>query len=94
MIKETTDITKNQNAYLGIVTKVKDGIATIKGLNKVKSGEVLDFASGAKGLALNLSHKKISIWFFDIKQFILLFRSSIFFLNYYILINLFNIIKK
>jgi proton translocating ATP synthase F1 alpha subunit len=50
----------NNNIYQGIVIKVKDGIATIKGLDKVKSGEVLEFASGAKGLALNLSHNEIN----------------------------------
>jgi F0F1-type ATP synthase alpha subunit len=52
--------TKTSNLYQGIVIKVKDGIATIKGLDNVKSGEVLVFASGAKGLALNLSHNEIN----------------------------------
>ncbi|MBL4703787.1 MAG: F0F1 ATP synthase subunit alpha [Flavobacteriales bacterium] len=59
-----------RNIYQGIVTKVKDGIATIKGLDKVKSGEVLDFASGAKGLALNLSHKEINAVIFGNEKLI------------------------
>lgn len=46
---------KNYLVYYGIVTKVTDGIATIAGLNKAKSGEVLEFSNGIKGLALNLS---------------------------------------
>ena len=46
---------KNYLVYYGIVTKVTDGIATIAGLNKAKSGEVLEFSNGIRGLALNLS---------------------------------------
>jgi len=46
---------KDSIVYFGVVTKVTDGIATIAGLNKVKSGEVLEFSNGVKGLALNLS---------------------------------------
>ena len=38
----------------GYVTKVKDGIALIKGLNKVRSGEVVLFEGDIKGMALNL----------------------------------------
>ena len=46
---------KDYLVYGGIVTKVTDGVATIAGLNKAKSGEVLEFSNGIKGLALNLS---------------------------------------
>jgi F-type H+-transporting ATPase subunit alpha len=60
----------NNSIYQGIVTKVKDGIATIKGLDKVKSGEVLEFASGAKGLALNLSHQEINAVIFGNERLI------------------------
>jgi len=49
------DSNKDYLVYYGIVTKVTDGIATIAGLNKAKSGEVLEFSNGIKGLALNLS---------------------------------------
>jgi F-type H+/Na+-transporting ATPase subunit alpha len=51
---------KYSNAYPGIVIRLKDGIASIKGLDKVKSGEVLEFSSGSKGLALNLTHNEVS----------------------------------
>ena len=50
-----TTSNKDYLVYYGIVTKVTDGIATIAGLNKAKSGEVLEFSNGVKGLALNLS---------------------------------------
>ena len=49
------NLNKDYLVYYGIVTKVTDGIATIAGLNKAKSGEVLEFSNGVKGLALNLS---------------------------------------
>ncbi len=39
---------------IGEVIEVKDGIATLKGLNKCASQEMLDFPNGLKGLALNL----------------------------------------
>jgi proton translocating ATP synthase F1 alpha subunit len=51
---------KNNTLYYGSTIKVRDGIAIIVGLPKVKAGEVLEFASGVKGLALNLSHNEIS----------------------------------
>jgi len=51
----TNNTKKDYLVYYGIVTKVTDGIATIAGLNKAKSGEVLEFSNGIKGLALNLS---------------------------------------
>jgi len=51
----SNDSNKDYLVYYGIVTKVTDGIATIAGLNKAKSGEVLEFSNGIKGLALNLS---------------------------------------
>jgi len=39
----------------GFVVSVGDGIATISGLRKVKSGEMLIFSNGVKGMALNLN---------------------------------------
>ena len=54
-IMNNNDSNKDYLVYYGIVTKVTDGIATIAGLNKAKSGEVLEFSNGIKGLALNLS---------------------------------------
>jgi F0F1-type ATP synthase alpha subunit len=51
---------KNLEIYLGVVIKVRDGIAIIRGLDKAKAGEVLEFSTGVKGLALNLSHNEVS----------------------------------
>jgi proton translocating ATP synthase F1 alpha subunit len=48
------------DVFFGVVIKVRDGIAIIKGLDKAKAGEVLEFSSGVKGLALNLSHDEVS----------------------------------
>jgi len=42
--------------HVGEVLSVKDGVATIFGLNSVKAGEVIEFVSSKiKGLALNLN---------------------------------------
>jgi len=60
----------NQNIYHGVVIKVKDGIAIIRGLNQAKAGEVLEFACGAKGLALNLSYNEISSVIFGSEKLI------------------------
>ena len=60
----------HNNVYFGIVTKVKDGIATIKGLEGARSGEVLEFSTGVKGLALNLSEYEISSVIFGNEQLI------------------------
>jgi len=56
--------------YLGVVTKVRDGIAIIRGLKKAKAGEVLEFACGARGLALNLAHNEISAVIFGSEKLI------------------------
>jgi F-type H+-transporting ATPase subunit alpha len=58
------------NAYPGIVIRLKDGIASIKGLDDVKSGEVLEFSSGSKGLALNLTHDEVSSVIFGSERLI------------------------
>lgn len=57
---DITLIKKKNKSNKGIVTEVKDGIATIKGLDDVKTGEVLTFSGGIKGLALNLFHHDIN----------------------------------
>jgi proton translocating ATP synthase F1 alpha subunit len=63
---------KNQysNVFFGVVIKVRDGIAIIKGLDKAKAGEVLEFSSGVKGLALNLSHDEVSAVIFGNERLI------------------------
>ena len=44
---------------VGTVFKVGDGIARIYGLDKVMSGELLDFSDGTVGIALNLETKNV-----------------------------------
>lgn len=43
----------------GSVVEVGDGIARIYGLSNAKAGELLDFASGVKGMALNLEENNV-----------------------------------
>jgi F-type H+-transporting ATPase subunit alpha len=48
--------TYRKDNHIGEVLSVKDGVATVYGLNNVKAGEVVDFIdSKVKGLALNLN---------------------------------------
>ena len=44
---------------VGSVISVGDGIARIHGLEKVASGELLDFPNGVKGIALNLEEDSV-----------------------------------
>jgi hypothetical protein len=42
---------------IGRVVSVGDGIARVYGLNEIQAGEMVEFASGVKGIALNLENK-------------------------------------
>lgn len=60
-------------SYRGRVISIGDGIATVTGLYKIKSGEMVEFSpSGIKGMALNLDKEKVGIVIFgndrDIKE--------------------------
>ncbi|UCM93180.1 MULTISPECIES: F0F1 ATP synthase subunit alpha [unclassified Candidatus Tisiphia] len=46
---------------VGQVVTVGDGIARVYGIDNVEAGEVVEFASGVKGLALNLETDSVSI---------------------------------
>jgi len=46
---------------VGRVLSVGDGIARVFGLNKIQSGEMVEFASGVKGMALNLENDNVGI---------------------------------
>ncbi len=46
---------------IGYVISIADGIATIYGLDNTQSNEVIEFASGTKGLALSLEKHSISV---------------------------------
>ncbi|NBR94995.1 MAG: F0F1 ATP synthase subunit alpha [Proteobacteria bacterium] len=57
----------NQNTQLteiGKVIKVGDGIAWVYGLNSVQAGEMVEFDSGVKGMALNLEEESVGIVIF------------------------------
>src|SRR3989338_7582220 len=45
----------------GSVKKIIDGVAIVQGLNKIKSGEMVTFDSGVKGMVLNLNKDTVSI---------------------------------
>jgi F-type H+/Na+-transporting ATPase subunit alpha len=51
-------------AEVGQVVAVGDGIATIYGLDNVQSGEMVEFASGVKGMALNLAADNVGVVIF------------------------------
>lgn len=68
--KKEAVISNAKATFQGTVAQVKDGIALVKGLQFVKSGEVLEFASGTKGLALNLAEKEIGVVIFGNEKLI------------------------
>merc|ERR1719408_709981 len=49
---------------VGRVLSVGDGIARIYGLKNVKAGEMVEFASGLKGMALNLETDNVGVVIF------------------------------
>jgi F-type H+-transporting ATPase subunit alpha len=49
---------------IGLVLSVGDGIARVKGLQKVKAGEMVEFSCGVKGMALNLETAVVGIVIF------------------------------
>nr|GEV66759.1 ATP synthase F1 subunit 1, mitochondrial [Tanacetum cinerariifolium] len=46
---------------IGRVVSVGDGIARVYGLNEIQAGEIVEFASGVKGIALNLENENVGI---------------------------------
>ena len=51
-------------AEIGRVVSVGDGIATIYGLENVQAGEMVEFESGVKGMALNLETDSVGVVIF------------------------------
>jgi F0F1-type ATP synthase alpha subunit len=45
----------------GTVISIGDGIARVFGLTKVQAGEMVEFSSGVKGMALNLESDNVGI---------------------------------
>ena len=50
-----------QVANVGTVLQIGDGIARVYGLNKIQSGEMVEFANGMKGMALNLENDNVGV---------------------------------
>lgn len=56
--------TKAKLSEVGHVLEVGDGIARVYGLNQVQAGEMVEFADGTKGMALNLEVDNVGIVIF------------------------------
>jgi F0F1-type ATP synthase alpha subunit len=54
----------NSYNYRGRVINVGDGIANVAGLYKIQSGEMVEFESGSKGMALNLDKASVGVVIF------------------------------
>ncbi|GKE45631.1 ATPase subunit 1, partial [Tanacetum coccineum] len=46
---------------IGRVVSVGDGIARVYGLNEIQAGKMVKFASGMKGIAMNLENENVRI---------------------------------
>ena len=55
---------KAEVAEVGQVLSVGDGIARIYGLDNVQAGEMVEFADGSKGMALNLESENVGVVIF------------------------------
>jgi F-type H+-transporting ATPase subunit alpha len=55
---------------IGKVLTIGDGIARIYGLENVKAGEMVEFSSGIKGMALNLENDNVGVVVFGNDKFI------------------------
>ena len=53
----TNFYTNFQVDEIGRVVSVGDGIARVYGLNEIQAGEMVEFASGVKGIALSLENE-------------------------------------
>ena len=56
--------TEAQVSEVGSVLSVGDGIARVHGLDKVQAGEMVEFANGVKGMALNLEADNVGVVIF------------------------------
>ena len=55
---------KTEVSEVGQVLSVGDGIARIYGLDNVQAGEMVEFADGSKGMALNLESENVGVVIF------------------------------
>ena len=56
--------TQLQVDEIGRVVSVGDGIARVYGLNQIQAGEMVEFANGVQGMALNLENETVGIVLF------------------------------
>src|SRR3546814_4530274 len=56
--------TQAQVTEVGTVLSVRDGIARIHGLDNVQAGEMVEFANGVQGMALNLEADNVGVVIF------------------------------
>ncbi|OII72956.1 ATP synthase alpha chain [Cryptosporidium ubiquitum] len=56
-----SSITDHHNQRIGQVISVADGIAQVNGIRSVKYGELVEFSSGEKGMALNLESDHVGV---------------------------------
>src|SRR5277367_6904368 len=72
-VSEISSILKQQIAGFGTATEVAevgqvlsigDGVARVYGLDNVRAGEMVEFASGVKGMALNLESDNVGVVIF------------------------------
>jgi F-type H+-transporting ATPase subunit alpha len=56
--------TQLQVDEIGRVVSVGDGIARVYGLNQIQAGEMVQFANGVQGMALNLENENVGIVLF------------------------------
>ena len=59
---------KAEVTEVGQVLSVGDGIARIYGLDNVQAGEMVEFADGSKGMALNLESENVGVVIFEISS--------------------------
>lgn len=63
--KELADFQSKVETYeIGTVLNVGDGIARVHGLSNVMAGEIVEFANGIKGMALNLESDNVGVAIF------------------------------
>ena len=63
--KQISDLAGSVNlAEIGEVIAVSDGVAVCYGLDDVQMGEMVEFASGVKGMALNLESSSVGVVIF------------------------------
>lgn len=66
---------------------IGDGIARVFGLTKVQAGEMVEFSSGVKGMALNLETDNVGIVVLGNDRYYPIYKLLILYFIYYILVN-------